>query len=430
MSVDELGQAIGTRTGRRVSSRQAWIVVALLCGFLIVNYADKIVVGLAGADLMRDMDIDAQQFGIIQSSFFWCFAAGSILGSFLIGRVKAKYLLAGTAVLWVLSLLPMVWSESYEVLIASRMMLGFAEGPATAMAVAVAHTWFSADRRTIPTSVIVAGAGLGPVIAAPVLTMVIVNQSWHAAFAVLVVAGLVWVPLWLQFGREGGVLDARTVDEAVGEARMSWSSILRNRTVLGVAVLMFATYCSSAIKISWLPLYLHNGLGYDKETAGTLVALPYAATAILVVAAGVASRMMTKRGVANRMSRGVLPSLMLASAGVSTVGFALLDRGLLNLVFIIFGASLAGAAAGITLTAVSDVVAARQRGAVLGFIVAVYSSAGVISPLVLGSIVTSAATPAAGYRDGFLILGGVMVVGAIISILLINPDRDSATNSR
>ncbi|RZK68927.1 MAG: MFS transporter, partial [Rhodococcus sp. (in: high G+C Gram-positive bacteria)] len=194
MSVDELGQAIGTRTGRRVSSRQAWIVVALLCGFLIVNYADKIVVGLAGADLMRDMDIDAQQFGIIQSSFFWCFAAGSILGSFLIGRVKAKYLLAGTAVLWVLSLLPMVWSESYEVLIASRMMLGFAEGPATAMAVAVAHTWFTADRRTIPTSVIVAGAGLGPVIAAPVLTMVIVNQSWHAAFAVLVVAGLVWVP--------------------------------------------------------------------------------------------------------------------------------------------------------------------------------------------------------------------------------------------
>ncbi|WP_275887644.1 hypothetical protein [Rhodococcus jostii] len=43
---------------------------------------------------------------------------------------------------------------------------------------------------------------------------------------------------------------------------------------------------------------------------------------------------------------------------------------------------------------------------------------------------TSAATPAAGYREGFLILGGVMVVGAIVSVLLINPDRDSATNSR
>ncbi|WP_416063869.1 MFS transporter [Rhodococcus indonesiensis] len=400
---------------------RAWIIVAMLCAFLIVNYADKVVVGLAGPSLMRDLGIGARQFGLIQSSFFWCFALGAILGGFLVGRVPAKWLLSGTAMLWALSLVPMIWSESYVVLIASRMVLGFAEGPATAMAVAVAHTWFTAERRTIPTSVITAGAGLGPVIAAPVLTFVIVTFSWHAAFLTLVLAGALWAPLWVAIGREGPVHDTLA---ASMDASPRWTSAVFQRTVLGICVLMFATYCSSAIKISWLPLYLHDGLGYTQEEAGTLVALPYAATAILLVLAGTVSRSMTKRGVAHRISRGILPSTMLAVAGLSTIGFALSGRGTLNLFLIVVGASFAGAAAGIALTAVSDVVLPHQRGPVLGFVVAVYSSAGIVAPLVLGNIVADAASPAAGYERGFVILGFVMIAGALISLFLINPDRD------
>lgn len=428
MSVEGLTRKSSEPGTSETGGRRSWLIVGLLCAFLIVNYADKIVVGLAGADLMADLGIDAGQFGLIQSSFFWCFAAGSILGGLLIGRVPARYLLTSTAILWVLSMVPMIWSESYHVLIASRMVLGFAEGPATAMAIAVAHTWFVAEKRTVPTSVITAGAGLGPVIAAPLLTVVIVNYSWHAAFLVLVIVGAAWAPLWYLVGREGSVVDVAASPE--DDRRASIGELARNRTVIGVAVLMFATYCSSAIKISWLPLYFHSGLGYDKETAGRLVALPYGATAILLIAAGLLSRALTKRGVTNRISRGVLPSLMLGCAGVSTFAFALLGRGLPNLLLIIVGASMAGAAAGITLTVVSDVVTARQRGAVLGFVVAVYSAAGIVSPLVLGGIVDGATTPAAGYREGFLLLGIVMIVGAVLACLLINPDRDSVARWR
>ncbi|MQY34592.1 hypothetical protein SRB17_25620 [Streptomyces sp. RB17] len=55
-----------------------------------------------------------------------------------------------------------------------RTFLGLAEGgPAAAIALKTAHTWFPAERRAVPTTMLVLGAGLGPVLAAPALTWLI-----------------------------------------------------------------------------------------------------------------------------------------------------------------------------------------------------------------------------------------------------------------
>ncbi|QSE95415.1 MFS transporter [Rhodococcus pseudokoreensis] len=411
------------RAGARPS--RAWLIVGLVTVFILVNFADKVVVGLAGVELMRDLDITPAQFGLVQSSFYWLFAIGSIGGGLLIGRVPAKWLLSGTAALWALAMLPMLWSESFAVLIASRMMLGLAEGPATAMALAVVHSWFTADKRTIPTSIVTAGAGIGPLLAAPLLTTVIVNHSWHAAFGALVLVGALWLPLWMAFGRWGDADSEPVARIAAGsEERIPAMKLLTNRTLIGVAVLMFAMYSSAAIKLSWLPVYFRQGLGYDAASAGRFVALTYLAVAVMVLVTGWVSRVMTKRGVQYRLSRGVFPASLVVAAGVSTLVFAQLGRGLPNLLLIVVGASLASASAGVAMSAVSDVVPQSQRGSVMGALVAFYSMAGVFAPLVLGAIVGGAETPMAGYRSGFGLLGLVVIVGGVLGGLLIDPVRD------
>lgn len=43
--------------------------------------------------------------------------------------------------------------------IVCRMVLGFVEGPTFGLALKAAHTWFPADRRAIPTSLVVLGGG-------------------------------------------------------------------------------------------------------------------------------------------------------------------------------------------------------------------------------------------------------------------------------
>ncbi|MEV0699626.1 MFS transporter [Saccharopolyspora sp. NPDC050389] len=425
MAVQHNPHVTTTGATRARQQRRAWLVVALLCLFMLINFADKVVVGLAGVDLIRDLGIDSQQFGIVQSSFFWLFACGSIVGGVLMGRVPARWLLAGAAAIWVLSLLPVIWTASFGVLIAARVLLGFAEGPAAAMATSAVHTWFPADKRAIPTSIVTAGAGIGPLIAAPVLTAVIVNYSWHAAFAVLAIAGSTWVVAWLLLGKEG--------TESTGEPgpragdptdHVPVRTLLRTGTIIGILVLFFVSYCNVALKVSWMPMYLREGLGYDATAVGQLSTLPYLGTAVFLVLAGIASRMMTKRGVSNRVARGVFPIALVFFSGLSTIAFASMDRGPLQMVLIVIGASLASGGWGVAFTAVSDVVPPRRRGTVMGIIVAVYSIGDVIAPLVLGGLVNTASTPGAGYASGFTMLGVLLVVGALIALPLINPDRD------
>lgn len=155
------GLPSATASGARVPAvrRRAWFVLALLVCLMLVNFADKVVVGLSGVGMKRELGLDSSQFGVIQSSFFWLFAVGSVLGGWLGGRVRARWLLAGIAALWVLSLVPMAAQVGFTTIVACRVLLSFAEGPTVALAMQVAHSWFPAHRRTVPSSIVIAGAG-------------------------------------------------------------------------------------------------------------------------------------------------------------------------------------------------------------------------------------------------------------------------------
>jgi MFS family permease len=66
---------------------------------MFVDFAAKIGVGLAGAPIQRELGIGAAQFGVVQSSFFWLFAVGSVLGGWLGGRIGSRWLLGLVAAL-------------------------------------------------------------------------------------------------------------------------------------------------------------------------------------------------------------------------------------------------------------------------------------------------------------------------------------------
>ncbi|MFI1869614.1 MFS transporter [Streptomyces jumonjinensis] len=414
--------------------RRAWIVLALLVCLMLVNSADKVVVGLAGVGMKQELGLDDAQFGVVQSSFFWLFAIGSVLGGWLGCRVSARWLLVGIATLWAISLAPMAAQVGFTAVVACRVLLGFAEGPTTALAMQVVHSWFPAHQRAVPSSVVVAGAGIGPLIAAPVLTWVIAGHSWHTAFGVLAGFGAVVVVLWLiggdsgpeaapdgGHGGHGGSTAAPVLPERVPLKRLFGTG-----TLIGVPLLFFVAYANSSVKISWLPLYLQEGLGYDARTAGNLVALPYLGGAIAVIGVGMVSRSLAERGISNRITRGILPCVLVLASGLCTAAFSSLDRGALQMTLLILASCLNSAGFGVAFAGLADVAPAGQRVMVFGIITGVYSLGGVIAPAVMGRLIASGESAALGYGDGFLTLGVTMVIGAAVALPLIDPDRDAA----
>src|SRR6202789_526800 len=107
-----------------------WKITFLLFLFMLVNFADKIVVGLAGVPIMTEMKLEPEQFGLLGSSFFFLFSISAVAVGFLVNRVATRWVLLALALIWALTQFPMIGTVSFATLMACRIVLGAGEGPA------------------------------------------------------------------------------------------------------------------------------------------------------------------------------------------------------------------------------------------------------------------------------------------------------------
>ena len=87
-------------------SGRAWTVTVLLTLFMLINFLDKIALGLVAVPMMDELRLTPKQFGDIGSGFFWLFAIGGVFGGFLADRFKTRTLIVGMVLLWSVCQLP------------------------------------------------------------------------------------------------------------------------------------------------------------------------------------------------------------------------------------------------------------------------------------------------------------------------------------
>src|ERR1700750_2575052 len=206
----------------------AWKITFLLFLFMLVNFGDKIVVGLAGVPIMTDLKLEPEQFGWLRSSFFFLFSISAIVVGFIVNKVPTRWVLLTLAVIWALAQFPMVGTVSFTTLLICRIVLGAGEGPAFSVAAHAIYKWFPDEKRTLPTAILSQGSAFGVVLAVPALNWIIVNHSWHYAFGALGVVGLMWVAAWLAFGKEGPLTQSAGV--AGAEPTVPYFRVLTSRT--------------------------------------------------------------------------------------------------------------------------------------------------------------------------------------------------------
>jgi MFS family permease len=168
-------------------------ITGLLFLYMLINFAEKAVVGLAAVPIMQELELTPRQFGLVGSSFFFLFSLSAILVGFVADRVAARFVILALALSWALVQFPMVGAIGLSTLLACRILLGAGEGPAFSVAVHALYKWFPDEKRTLPTAVLAQGATFGVILALPPLNWIIVNYSWHWAFFALGISGLLWV---------------------------------------------------------------------------------------------------------------------------------------------------------------------------------------------------------------------------------------------
>ena len=409
-------------------AKGAWVITALIFLFMLINFADKMVVGLAAKPIMDELKLTPEQFGLIGSAFFFVFPFSAIVVGFVTNHVQARQTLLLLAVLWSLLQFPMLGAVSFEVLIGCRILLGAAEGPANPVATHAIYKWFPDSLRAMPTAVVAQGSAIGVVIAVPVLNWIIVHHSWHLAFSALGLAGLLWAGLWFLFGREGPLVDPPVAADAGAGAGagkpLPYRRLLTCPTIVALCCTGFASYWGLAIGLTWLTPYLVEGLGYSQTVGGNLSILPWIFGMVVVLGGGWISQHLKARGVSSRVCRGIFASagVVLGGCILPFIGFTTIPAA--KLAIVIVGTAIGSTIYVVIPMVVSELTPHLQRSAMLAIVNSIITLGGVVAPFAMGVVVQDAATRLAGYDRGFAVLGGLLLAGGLIGLLFIRPESD------
>ncbi|MFF3685714.1 MFS transporter [Streptomyces sp. NPDC002187] len=419
------------------SRRRAWIVTALLVVFMMINFADKSVLGLAADQIREDLGLSASAFGLASSAFFLLFSICGATVGLLADRIRPKWLLLAMALLWSVAQAPLAVGGGLAVLIASRVLLGAAEGPAFPVAQQATLSWFPNHRRNLPGALIVLGITLGVLVAAPVLTWVIHHHGWRSAVAVVALAGVVWALLWIPLGGEGPYADTSDTGSGDGtgketgagtgtdpaQRRTPYRRILATRTWIGATAAYFGTYWVIAFALVWLPSYLQDGLGYSSAASTRLLMLFWGLSGVVVLGQAGLTGLLLRRGIASRWARGGVGGICLLIGAAACLALPSAPAGAATAVLLVAGFGLAGVMGSIAVTTVMELVPADRRGGALGIMNAVVTTAGLIAPTLIGRLVDTHGN--GGYQHAILITGGLLLLGGIAAVTLIDPARDA-----
>lgn len=184
------------RAARAVGGRARLAVVVLLAVVLGLDGADFSTVGAVAPQLEAALPASHGQIGLLLTASQFAAAAGTLPMGVLTDRVRRQRLIWVTILLWGAAMVCGGLSNSYLMLLLSRVALGAgtaAAGPAVA---SLTGDFFPPDERARIYGFILAGdlvgAGFGVLVSGEVAAL-----SWRASFLVLAagslaVAGLIW----------------------------------------------------------------------------------------------------------------------------------------------------------------------------------------------------------------------------------------------
>jgi MFS family permease len=407
----------------QATPKGAWKITFLLFLFMLVNFADKIVVGLAGVPIMTELGLEPEQFGLLGSSFFFLFSISAIVVGFIVNRIATRWVLLVLAVIWALAQFPMVGTVGFTMLLICRVILGAGEGPAFSVAAHAIYKWFPDEKRTLPTAILSQGSAFGVIVAVPALNWVIVNHSWHYAFGALGVVGLMWAVAWLFLGKEGPLADTYAV---ANEARIPYFQLLTSRTFIGCCAATFGAYWALSLGLTWFTPFIVKGLGFSQQQAGFVSILPWVFGAATVLLTGWLSQVLMARGVSTRGARGVLGAVPLVVGGVVVAMLPYADGAWLRIALLVVGTGLCGSIYVVCPPMIGEFTPVSQRGAVIAIYGALYTLAGILAPAVMGSVIQHAGTMMDGYLMGFTINAAVLVASGLLGLALLWPNTERA----
>lgn len=273
-----------------------------------------------------------------------------------------------------------------------RFLVGVGEGAAYPTPSKTVANWMAAGERGLASGLIWSGAGLGYVLAPPLVAWGMVHYGWRLTFYALAVLGILLAGLWYRAVRDRPEEHPRvsqkeletlyrgrpTAQEDHAPRHPPWRTLLSDRNILLLSVGMFCLGYVAYIYQSWFYLYLLNVRGFSVVTGGFFAAGPFLAVTVLSPIGGFVSDALTRRYGPKRGRRGAATTGLFGSALFMYLGAQATDP-YLAVILLSLGDGLAYSVIGPLWSTIMD-IAGKYTGAVYGVVGMCANIGGMVAP--------------------------------------------------
>lgn len=305
----------------RVSvSNTRWYFVALVTAAIAISYFDRQTLPVAIKAIQRTIPISNQQFSYLQFAFYLAYGAMYVGGGRLLDRLGTRLGVTLIMLWWSASCALLGLATGFGLLLTGLLLLGMGEGGGFPAAARVVAEWIEPEERSTAMGTINAGTAVGSVLAAPVVTRIVLTLGWRWVFFIAGGVGLVWVLWWVtSYRNKGPTVSLNTRDARVLGQQLTFAELIGMSSVRAVVFAKFLSDSAWFFLLFWLPKYLYDAREFDVKHVGYYGWIPYAASGVGSFAGGWFSSRLLRNGrsldaarkIALGLSAAFMPVVML-----------------------------------------------------------------------------------------------------------------------
>jgi MFS family permease len=384
-----------------------WQIGGSLMLGLFVAYLDRTNLSVSLPSLSLDLGFSGDAFAVTSSwaltIFLIGYAVANVVGGFLTRRLDPKVVVIWTFAIWSLGTILVGMTTSISVLLATRLVLGAAEGVYWPQQSRFAQAWFAPNERTKANSIIqYYGQYIALAVGFMMLTPIYDALGWRTLFFLTGGLGLVViVPLYATMLRPEREAPYADTTVAAGRRKLSL------RALGGPAFLLLVfSYVTQGMLFwgitLWIPLAVRS-LGFSGMGQAIASALPYfAAIALAVPMASLSDR---------TGKRVLIAALGLVVPGVLLLLLPQVDSAAAKLALITIALGLYASSYTPNIWSIlQDTVDAEAVGPASGIINGVGAGGG---GTIAGFLVALLNRSTGSYMSGFMVLGGLVILGGV-----------------
>ncbi|MDR5837121.1 MFS transporter [Caballeronia sp. LZ034LL] len=308
------------------------IAVVFLTIAGIVNYLDRTTLSIANHSVSEELHLSGAQIGLLLSAFSLAYAFAQLPVGAMLDRFGSRAMLGLGMLVWSVAQMAGGFIQSLNHFLFARTILGIAEAPLFPAGAKVVNEWFAVHERGGPTGTFIASSTIAPMIAPPLLTVLMLSFGWRTMFVIMGVLGVLVSVGWYMWYRnrdevtltqdETEWLDQNAKTEARPNKGLSfkeWGALFKLRNTWGMIFGFMGVIYMVWLYLTWLPGYLEHERHLSIAKTGWLVSIPYIFGTLGMGGSGYIADYLLRRGMAPIRSRKWPVCIGLIGAAAFTV---------------------------------------------------------------------------------------------------------------